>query len=48
MKTVRLKVGWVNPTEIGWHSDNCVTKTVSIIMFKGIENLDNGTQQYLK
>ena len=35
-------------TEIGWHSDNCVTKTLApFIMFQGIENLDNGTQQYL-
>jgi alpha-ketoglutarate-dependent taurine dioxygenase len=35
-------------TEIGWHSDNCVTKTLApFILFQGIENLHNGTQQYL-
>ncbi len=36
------------PGEIGWHSDNCVTNTLApFIMFQGIENIKQGTQQYL-
>ena len=35
-------------TEIGWHSDNCVTKKMKpFIMFQGIENVTQGTQEYL-
>lgn len=35
-------------SEIGWHSDNCVTKKLKpFIMFQGIENIDRGTQEYL-
>ena len=35
-------------TEIGWHSDNCVTKKLApFIIFQGIEHLDGSTQQYL-
>lgn len=35
-------------SEVGWHSDNCVNKKLApFIMFQGIENLHNGTQEYL-
>jgi len=35
-------------SEIGWHSDNCVTKKLApFIMFQGIENLIPGHQEYL-
>lgn len=34
--------------EIGWHSDNCVTKKLRpFIMFQGIENIIPGQQEYL-